>query len=92
MFLLITRFDRKVTPELGLWGYNVMVRTTNASGNGDTPRPMKLPRPTDRQPKDITNPGAPRQRGPAPGEEMAPRADEIFLELKRGCANININR
>ena len=43
-FLLVTRFDRKVTPELGLWGYDVIARPPRPNGNGTTP--VEVP-PTD---------------------------------------------
>jgi hypothetical protein len=36
-YLLVTKFDRKVTPELGLWGFDVIARPAKASGNGEIP-------------------------------------------------------
>ncbi len=40
-YLLVTKFDRKVTPELGLWGFEVVARPGKATKNGDTPPPNK---------------------------------------------------
>jgi len=37
-YLLVTKFDRKVTPELGLWGYDVIARPAKSSnGDGEVP-------------------------------------------------------
>jgi hypothetical protein len=35
--LVMNDFDRKVTPELGLWGYDVIARPAKANGNGSDP-------------------------------------------------------
>ncbi len=34
-YLLVTQFERKVTPELGLWGYDVIARPAKPNGNGN---------------------------------------------------------
>ena len=42
--------------------------------------------------KDSLNPGIPAiSRACSKGRDVYPRAEGIFLELKRGCANANID-
>lgn len=37
MHLIMNDFDRKVTPELGLLGFDVIARPAKSNGNGSAP-------------------------------------------------------
>ncbi len=58
-YLLVTKFDRKVTPELGLWGSDVIARPAKASGNGTEPALDGGPIPAMTTPQNILSPGMP---------------------------------
>jgi hypothetical protein len=71
MHLIMNDFDRKVTPELGLWGFDVIARPAKSNGNGSAPISTAGLRPADLKHKDHPARGHRRATGPALREEMS---------------------